>query len=263
MVPRNRHRNRRGRSAPPPHPGGDRDLIYGVHAVAAALANPARRLVRLRATANAAARLADVIARSGVAVETVDPATLSRRLGAEAVHQGLLLEAEPLPPAGLDSLDGASPVVVLDQVTDPHNLGAVLRTAAAFGAAAVVTTERHSAHAGAVLAKAASGAVEHVALIRVANLARALADMKARGYFVIGFDGAAELSLDDAAPLHPAALVFGAEGKGLRRLTRESCDRLVRIPLAGPIDSLNVSAAVAVALYAWSRDGSPAGERAS
>lgn len=232
--------------------------IWGMHAVEAALANPARRIVKMWATDNAAHRLAKGIAEKRLVHEPVQPRDLDRKLGPDTVHQGVLIEARQLPEVDLETLAEAipsrGPLVVLDQVTDPHNVGAILRSAAVFGSAGIVMTRRHSPPMGGALAKAASGALELVRVALVANLARAIADLKDAGVVVIGLDGASELLLEDAV-LAPSmagravALVLGAEGKGLRQLTGESCDQLCRIGGDGPIGSLNVSNAAAVALH--------------
>jgi 23S rRNA (guanosine2251-2'-O)-methyltransferase len=222
-------------------------VLYGWHTVTAALANPARHFHRVLATENAARRLAE----DGIAVtpEIVRPDTIAALAGAEAVHQGLYAEADPLPSASLEDAAAAGIVLVLDQVTDPHNVGAILRSAAAFGVRAVVTTARHSPEATGVLAKAASGALEYVPMVTVPNLARALDELKDLGAFVVGLDSSGENDLA-AAPLSaPLALVVGAEGKGLRHLTRTNCDIVARLALPGRIKSLNVSNATALALY--------------
>jgi 23S rRNA (guanosine2251-2'-O)-methyltransferase len=237
-------------------PADDAAVLFGWHTVKAALENPARRLRKLLATENAARRLAD----EGLAAtpEIVRPDAIAARLAPDAVHQGLYAEADPLPAPPLDELAGDAIVIVLDQVTDPHNVGAIFRSAAAFAATAIVTTARHSPEATGVLAKAASGALEHVALVTVQNLARALAELKERGFLVVGLaaDGEQELS---GLPLRaPLALVLGAEGKGLRQLTKDICDHRARLALPGAIQSLNVSNAAALALYvARARIGAP------
>lgn len=233
-------------------------LIWGIHAVAAALANADRRIVTLWATDNAALRLADGIAKRQVLPEKVNPRDLDQRLGPDTVHQGALLEVEPLPEHDMaklaETILAKGPVLVLDQVTDPHNVGAILRSAAVFGSAGVVMTRRHSPPLGGVLAKAASGALELVPVALVQNLARTLSDLKAAGIVLVGLDGSAEPLLEDALlggdlAGRPIALVLGAEGRGLRPLTAETCDRVCRIGSDGPIDSLNVSNAAAVALH--------------
>lgn len=242
--------SRRKRPAATERESNRNDLIYGTHAVSAALANPARRCLNLWATPNAAQRLAEPIAKSEIEADIVRPEHLDRRLSAAAVHQGVLLEATPLPEPALEDIAPHGPLVILDQVSDPHNVGAILRSCAAFGAAGLVLTERHSPANTGVLAKAASGALEHVPLYRVTNLARALRTIAANGYTVIGLDGDADDDIADLDLSGAIALVLGAEGKGLRRLTRETCDRLARLGTSGPLTSLNVSNAAAVALYA-------------
>lgn len=227
--------------------------LFGSHAVEAALRNPRRPVVRLLATENAEQRLAEAIAARAVPIDRATPGDLDHLLGADTVHQGLLLEAEPLPEPGLDELAELSarlgPLVMLDHVTDPHNAGAVLRSAAAFGAAGLIMTRRHSPPLNGVLAKAASGALDLVPVLPVQNLARTMLDLKARGFRLIGLEGTAAAALEDEAFTGPTALVLGAEGKGLRELTRETCDSLVSITTAGPLASLNVSNAAAVALH--------------
>jgi 23S rRNA (guanosine2251-2'-O)-methyltransferase len=228
-------------------------LLYGWHTVTAALNNPARRIRRLLATENAVRRLADDGIALPVAPELVRPDTLDARLTPDAVHQGLLAEADPLPSPDIDELDPSGIVLVLDQITDPHNVGAILRTAAAFAVAAVITTARHSPQATGVLAKAASGALEHVPIVTVPNLARGLSALKERGFLTVGLDGSAPDDLAALGVRAPIALVLGAEGKGLRQLTAATCDRLARLDLPGAIKSLNVSNAAALALYIASR----------
>jgi len=217
--------------------------------VKAALENPARRIRRLYATANAARRLAEEGVALAVEPELVWPDAIARRLGPDAVHNGLLAEADPLPSPELEELELAGVVLVLDQITDPHNVGAILRTAAAFAAKAVVTTARHSPEATGVLAKSASGALEYVPMVPVQNLARALTALRERGYLLVGLDSAGEIDLRDAELRTPLALVLGAEGKGLRQLTRASCDQVARLDFPGQIKALNVSNAAALALY--------------
>ena len=229
--------------------------LYGHHAVTAALNNPARRTERLLATAKAAEQLGKEC--PDARPEIVERAEIDALLPPEAVHQGLALLAVPLePPALEDVTDAAGPeslIVILDQVTDPQNVGAVLRSAAAFGAAAVVLPDRHAPPPSGALAKAASGALEHVPLIPVTNLERTLKMLKERDFWCLGLDGAATQSLADAAPGGRVALLLGAEGAGLRRLTAERCDLLCRLPTRGPIATLNVSNAAAVALYELTR----------
>jgi 23S rRNA (guanosine2251-2'-O)-methyltransferase len=183
----------------------------------------------------------------------VRPSAIDERLSPDAVHQGLYLEADPLPSPSIADLPARGLVLVLDQITDPHNVGAIFRSAAAFGAAAIVTTERHSPDAAGALAKAASGALELVPLATVQNLARALAELRERGFLLVGLDSEGESDLADLSLRAPLALVLGAEGKGLRQLTRETCDRLARIDVPGALKSLNVSNAAALSLYVASR----------
>jgi 23S rRNA (guanosine2251-2'-O)-methyltransferase len=228
-------------------------ILYGWHTVKAALQNPARRIRRLYATANAARRLAEDGVTLAVEPELVRPDAIAHRLGPDAVHNGLLAEADPLPSPELEDLEPAGIVLVLDQITDPHNVGAILRTAAGFNVAAVVTTARHSPEATGVLAKAASGALEYVPIVTVQNLARALETLRERGYTLVGLDSTGEIDLADAALHAPLALVLGAEGKGLRQLTRATCDQVARLDLPGRIKSLNVSNATALALYIATR----------
>jgi 23S rRNA (guanosine2251-2'-O)-methyltransferase len=239
----------RGPPATPDGAAPDSEILYGIHTVEAALQNPQRRILRLLATENAARRLAPALAAAAVEPEIVKPRDLDRMAGADAVHQGMLVEAKPLAPVQLHEIPRHGTVLVLDQVTDPHNVGAIMRSAAAFGAAALVTTARHSPQNSAVLAKAASGAVEWVAFVKVTNLARALDELKGYGFTVLGLDSQAPLPIEQAQVREPVALVLGAEGKGLRRLTREICDHLVRLDLPGPIKSLNVSNAAVLGLY--------------
>ena len=227
-------------------------MLYGWHPVAQALANGERRLHRLLATENAAARLTEEFGTLRIAPELVRPHDIGALLGPDAVHQGLYLEADPLPAPGLDDMPEDALLVALDQITDPHNVGAIVRTAAAFGVAGIVTTARHSPSATGVMAKSASGGLEHVPLVVVRNLAEALIELGERGFSRIGLDSEAEVSLETVGPRRPAVIVLGAEGKGLRQRTRECCDVLARIPFSGTIRSLNVSNAAAIALYAMS-----------
>ena len=235
-------------------------ILYGWHPVVAALGNPARRIRNLWATANAARRLAEEGLALPMSPELLRPDAIAARLSPDAVHQGLLAEVEPLPSPALEDLPAAGTLLALDQVTDPHNVGAILRTAAAFAVNAVIITARHSPEATGVLAKSASGALELVPIVIVQNLARALATLKERGFLTVGLDSAAPGDLA-AMPLSaPLALIIGAEGKGLRHGTRAACERLARLDLPGAIKSLNVSNAAALALYVASRTLSPAAQ---
>jgi 23S rRNA (guanosine2251-2'-O)-methyltransferase len=235
------------------HGNPHRPRIWGRHAVAAALDNPERRVLKAWATREAAAFMQFP---QEVAVTIAEVADLARLVPHDAPHQGVVIEAEPLEEVWLgDLLAGASDravLLVLDQVTDPHNVGAILRSAAAFGAVGVVTQDRHSPPESGVVAKAASGALERVPWARVVNLARALGEMGDAGFWRIGLAGDAEMELKDALGPQRVALVLGAEGPGLRPNTREHCDALARLPIGDAIESLNVSNAAAVALYAAS-----------
>lgn len=251
-------------SGPPTPRHGGATWLHGAHAVLAAVANPCRCCHRLMALPEAVDRLAAAVAaapRSRPPVETVDRAALRSVLAADAVHQGMAVLVDPLPTIAIDEVlaaddnTTAGAVVVLDQVSDPRNLGAVLRAAAAFAATAVVVQDRHSPPAAGALAKAASGALETVPLVRVGNIARTLRTAQAAGYWCVGFDPSATTSLAEADLSGRLILVFGSEGRGLRRLVRDTCDTTVRIPIAPSVDSLNVATAVAIALYEVARSG--------
>ena len=243
-------------------PAGGDLWLYGTHAVSAALENPARQVKRLLVIENTLEALRPALERASrerrsITVETAARAEIDALFPADTVHQGVALLAQSLsPPAMEDVLDNLRPaehalVVILDQVADPRNVGAVLRSAAAFGASALILPERHAPPESGALAKAASGALELIPLVRVTNIARTLDTLKSAGFWCIGLapEGDKELSPPDPASL--IALVLGAEGGGLRRLTLERCDEAARIPLAGPIASLNLSAAAAIALFAY------------
>ncbi len=251
---RQRHGGRAGsRPDRPPPPADAREAkdvarLWGSHAVSEALRSPRRKLLRLMATDVAAEAIAPLAAARGLSIEVVAPDAITGRVPRDAVHQGLLLDARPLEPIEIDDIPEGGTVLVLDQLTDPHNVGAILRTAAAFGVAALVMTDRHAPPFSGTLAKAASGGLEHVPVALVVNLARALDQLGERGFFRIGLDSAGEASIERAVPDGAVALVLGAEGAGLRRLTRERCDVLARLDLPGPIRSLNVSNACAAAL---------------
>lgn len=247
-------RKTRGR-APKPKSAPARLWLYGRHAVAAALANPERRVRRVLATKNAA----DWLAQAGAAdvaltkLEDARPEAIDRALPAGAVHQGLAAEAFDLPRARLKDAcapaEAGRPVLVLDQITDPQNIGALFRAAAAFNARAVVVQERRTPPLAGALAKAAAGAVETVPCVRVVNIARALEALSDLGYLTAGLAGDADAEIADLAKNAPVALVMGAEGAGLRQLVAATCERLVCIPIAPAMESLNVSAAAAIALY--------------
>src|SRR5512141_1040952 len=212
----------RGRESSPDGPV----ILYGWHTVSAALANPDRQIRKLFLTENAAKRLADENIDTRVPPEIVRPNLIDQRRGPDAVHQGLLAETDPLPSPDIDTLPQEGIVLVLDQITDPHNVGAIMRSAAAFAVKAIVTTARHSPEATGVLAKSASGALEYVPIVTVQNLARALEQLRERGYLLVGLDSTGDIDLGDAPLRAPLALVLGAEGKGLRQLTRATCDRV-------------------------------------
>jgi len=272
-APRPQPERETARVNPPPAPRRDSgSWIYGRHAVVAALMNKSRhcrRLVALPEAKDAAEALADnaeAARAAGFKVEVLDRQRLEMLLPEGAVHQGLALQAEPLPPAFLEDVlaelppapdAGPAVVVVLDQVSDPHNVGAILRSAAAFGARALVLPEHGTPPTTGALAKAASGALERVPLVRVTNLARALDKLKEAGFWSVGLDEAAPKPLAELDLGGRIALVLGAEGEGLRRLTRERCDFLARLPTGGPIASLNVSNAAAIALYEVARRAKP------
>ncbi len=232
--------------------------LFGLHAVRDALQNPKRVKLRLVVTRNALERLGDVVADCGLEPEISDPRKFAAPLDPQSVHQGAALEVKPLDWGPLDDIalgDGPQPprIVMLDRVTDPHNVGAILRSAEVFGARAVVAVQRHSAPETGALAKTASGALERQPYLRVRNLADAMTSLKGMGYTVLGLDGEADLTIKDAIEGkhdRPMALVMGAEGPGLREKTRETCDALVRIDAKDSFGSLNVSNAAAVALYA-------------
>ncbi len=244
-----RWENRPERKPPPGERNDGLNLIYGIHSVREAIANPRRTFVRLIATENGALRLKE---DGPLPIEPVivKPDDIGRQLTADAVHQGVLLLAEPLEPLGLDDLGDNALVVALDQVTDPHNVGAIVRTAAAFGVSAILTTERHSPEVTGVMAKAASGGLEHVPFCQVKNLGNALEELAKRGFQCVGLDSDAPAAIGSVTMRRPLLLVLGAEGKGLRQRTRELCDTVVRLDMPGVIRSLNVSNAAAISLYA-------------
>jgi 23S rRNA (guanosine2251-2'-O)-methyltransferase len=247
--------NRPGKSAGRPA-WRDRDsqsdgpvILYGWHTVTMALTNPQRQIRKLTLTENAAKRLADENIATRVTPEIVRPQEIDRLLSPDAVHQGLLAEADALPSPDIETLDQEGMVLVLDQITDPHNVGAILRSAAAFAVKAIVTTARHSPEATGVLAKAASGALELVPMVTVQNLARALTALNERGFQTVGLDSEGSEDLSNVTLREPLALVLGAEGKGLRQLTRETCSVVARLDMPGEIKSLNVSNAAVLSLY--------------
>ncbi|MEX0956267.1 MAG: RNA methyltransferase [Rhizobiaceae bacterium] len=264
---RRAHRDRKGGgprpgAMPRPRPGAlpveapPEGLVrlYGLHTVRAALDNPKRRIEKMAVTRNALMRMG-VVEDHGLPfpVEIVEPRAIDKLIGSDAVHQGVVIDAHPLAARRLSDLAGTRLLLVLDQVTDPHNVGAIMRSAVAFGVDALVTTTRHSPAESGVLAKAASGALEHIDHIEVRNLAEALGEIAEAGFQTIGLDSEGGVELEDAFAEPRVALVLGAEGKGLRQKTRETVTTLARLDMPGPIRSLNVSNAAAVALYAARR----------
>jgi 23S rRNA (guanosine2251-2'-O)-methyltransferase len=235
------------------HGSANRPRFWGKHAVAAALDNPERKVLRAWATREASEFMRFP---KDVQVTLAEAPDLGRLVPSDAPHQGVVVEVEPLEDAWLDDVLGEAPeravLLVLDQVTDPHNVGAILRSAAAFGAVGIVTQDRHSPPESGALAKAASGALERVPWVRVVNLARALEQIGEAGFWRIGLAGEADADLKSALGPSRVALVLGAEGPGMRQNTREHCDALARLPITDSIESLNVSNAAAVALYAAS-----------
>lgn len=233
--------------------------LFGLHAVRDALLNPAREKLRLVVSKNAADKLAEAIAASGMVPEVSDPRKFSAPIDPDSVHQGAALEVKPLNWGPLEDVctSGEGPVVLLDRVTDPHNVGAVMRSAEVFGARAVIAPARASAPETGALAKTASGALERQPYLRVKNLSDAMGKLQDMGYLLLGLDGQAPQTLDEGLaalePGRPIGLVLGAEGPGMRQKTRETCDALVSIVPAGEFGSLNVSNAAAVALYAATR----------
>ena len=254
-------RDRERRSGSGAGSGPETIWLFGLHAVRDALMNPRRKRHRLIITPNAATKLADAIAIAGIEAEMADPRRFSAPLDPQSVHQGAALEAEPLDWGGLDALsaptraDPAPLVVLLDRVTDPHNVGAILRSSEVLGARAVIAPRHHAAPETGALAKSASGALERQPYVRVRNLGDAMLELGAMGYMLIGLEGTADTALGSAiaaAAGQPIGLVLGAEGAGLRQRTRELCGVLARISAASEFGSLNVSNAAAVALFAAS-----------
>lgn len=235
----------------PPQLAPDQVRLYGLHTVHAAIDNPERKLIKLSVTQNALVRL-DIgpVDSLGFPVEIVTPQDLDKQLGPDAIHQGVMLETRPLPVRRLEALKDSPLLLVLDQVTDPHNVGAIMRTAVAFGAGAVITTMRHSPTESGVLAKSASGALEMIPYIQITNLSDALGELHKLGFFTVGLDSEGPAPLERALTGDKVALVLGSEGKGLRQKTRETVNALARLDMPGEIKSLNVSNAAAIALYA-------------
>jgi 23S rRNA (guanosine2251-2'-O)-methyltransferase len=229
----------------------DTTVLYGWHPVAEALRNGKRTIRRLLATENSARRLSEELdAPLPIEPEIVRPEEINRLVEPDAVHQGLYLEADPLPSPSVDTLSRERVVLALDQITDPHNVGALVRTAAAFDVEAIITTARHSPAATGVLAKSASGGLEHVPFMVVRNLGDTLTELGKRGFQRIGLDSSGEADLSEVQISLPVVLVLGSEGKGLRQRTRDCCDVIGRLDMPGAIKSLNVSNAAAISLYA-------------
>ncbi|THF52266.1 23S rRNA (guanosine(2251)-2'-O)-methyltransferase RlmB [Allorhizobium terrae] len=252
-IPTPEHQKRRKSNADwtPPQLAADQVYLYGLHTVRAALDNPQRKLIKLSATQNALARLEITnISDLSFPVDIVSPQDIDKVLGPEAIHQGVMLETRPLPLRRLEALKESPLLLVLDQVTDPHNVGAIMRTAVAFGAGAVITTMRHSPTESGVLAKSASGALELIPYIQITNLSDALGELHKLGFFTIGLDSEGPQPLENSFSGEKIALVLGSEGKGLRQKTRETVNALARLDMPGEIKSLNVSNAAAIALYA-------------
>ncbi|HVW72774.1 MAG TPA: 23S rRNA (guanosine(2251)-2'-O)-methyltransferase RlmB [Rhizomicrobium sp.] len=242
------------RAEGPQRSAGGAQWLYGLHAVQAALANPRRKLGRAVLTPRAIETLGPKLL-SRVRVETLDPGSIDRLLPPGAVHQGAALEAWPLKSPDLDDIlalpapTGRKVVLVLDQLSDPHNVGAILRTAAAFGVTAVIVQDRHAPPQSGALAKAASGALDLVPYVEVVNIARALDELAEHGFWRIALTGDGDQSLSEAVPAGDIALVLGSEGAGIRRLVREHCEASAFIPISRNVESLNVSNAAAIALY--------------
>lgn len=234
--------------------------LFGIHAVRDALTNPMREKLQLKVTKNAFDRLEEAINASGIEPEIVDPRNFSAPIDPQSVHQGAVLEVKPLDWGSVSEIcaprDQAPLVLLLDRVSDPHNVGALLRSAEVFGARAVIGPQRHSAPETGALAKTASGALERQPYLRIQNLVKAMSSLKEMGYFIIGLDGEADMTMEKAVadlPNVPIALALGSEGPGLRESTKENCNRLAKIPFAGDFGSLNVSNAGAISLYAMNR----------
>ncbi len=249
--PQQKRRNKGADDWKPPQLGADQVYLYGLHTVRAALANKERQIIKLSVTQNAFARLEiGEAAAQPFPVEMVAPQDIDKVLGPDAIHQGVLLETRPLPVRKLSALKDSPLILVLDQVTDPHNVGAIMRSAVAFNAGALITTMRHSPTESGVLAKSASGALEMIPYIQITNLADALGELHKHGFTSIGLDSEGPAPIEQTFSGDKIALVLGAEGKGLRQKTRETVTHLARLDMPGEIKSLNVSNAAAIALYA-------------
>lgn len=249
--PQQKRRNKGADDWKPPQLGADQVYLYGLHTVRAALANKERQIIKLSVTQNAFARLEiGEAAAQPFPVEMVAPQDIDKVLAPDAIHQGVMLETRPLPVRKLSALKDSPLILVLDQVTDPHNVGAIMRSAVAFNAGALITTMRHSPTESGVLAKSASGALEMIPYIQITNLADALGELHKLGFTSIGLDSEGPAPIEQTFSGDKIALVLGAEGKGLRQKTRETVTHLARLDMPGEIKSLNVSNAAAIALYA-------------
>lgn len=250
-TPKEQRRPKSNKDWKPPQLLPDQVHLYGLHTVRAALENPERKLIKLTVTQNAFVRL-DIGESVSLPfpVEFVSPQDIDKVLGPEAIHQGVMLETRPLPVRRLDALKESPLLLVLDQVTDPHNVGAIMRSAVAFGAGAIITTQRHSPTESGVLAKSASGALELIPYIQITNLSDALGELHKLGFRTIGLDSEGPAPLEETLAGEKIALVLGSEGKGIRQKTRETVSALARLDMPGAIKSLNVSNAAAIALYA-------------
>jgi len=248
----------RGKRRPNPSAGSANEAagayLYGIHAVSAALANEKRRITQLICTSGVAKDLEAAGLTRRINPTLAETGEISDLLPPGAVHQGVAIKTNPLHEPDLDQvMESATRLALLDQVTDPHNVGAILRSAAVFGISSLVMTDRNSPPQSGVLAKSASGALEHVSICRVSNLSRSIETLIKQGFTIIGLDGDADHDLSEIDAGDKVALVLGAEGAGLRRLTREKCDWLAKLPATGPMRSLNVSNAAAVAFYELAR----------
>ncbi|VAV87101.1 23S rRNA (guanosine(2251)-2'-O)-methyltransferase [hydrothermal vent metagenome] len=248
---KNKHRPRTDSGSDPKFdPGAGTDLVYGLHSVTAALENPNRAFRSVMATKNASAKLQTLLAKRNIAPQIVLPRDLDKICGPEAVHQGIIAKLVPLARLDMIDIEARGIVVLLDQITDPHNVGAILRSCAAFNVQAMITTGRNSPQGSAIVGKTASGGQEHVPIIEVTNLSRAMDQLKKLNFTLIGLDSEADNTIGGLNIPAPLALVLGAEGKGLRHKTRQNVDIMARLDMPGAIKSLNVSNAAAVCLYA-------------
>lgn len=248
--PKNWQNSAKPRHNNKPRPKPETDLVYGLHSVMAALDNSNRHFKEIFATKNAVIKLQSRLTSRKLSPQVVLPRDLDKLCGPDSVHQGVVAKLKPLPQPDLDELEAQGIVVLLDQVTDPHNVGAILRSCAAFNVQALITTERNSPQGSAILGKTASGGCEYVPIIEVTNLSQAMDQLKKQNFTMIGLDSEAENAIGELTIPAPLALVLGAEGKGLRHKTRQNCDIMARLDMPGAIKSLNVSNAAAICLYA-------------